>query len=331
MATVHFLNVCPGDCTVIQHNSDRVSMIDICSGNETKSTDLAERIVKASTARGNFRMCEDVTNPIDYLASLKIGRLFRFILTHPDMDHMDGIDALIANVGVDNFWHTGVTRAKPKFGLGCPYKEEDWDRYEDLRSSRVAGVTVLKHLADARFPFANQAQGGAAGGDGLYILAPDAALVAASSRGDINDGSYVLLYKSSGFTIVIPGDAHDVTWEYVLKHHRKDVENCSVLIAPHHGRGSDRNYDFLDVMKPQLTLFGCAPSQYLDYGAWNRRDLPKITSNQAGNVVLEIDTGTLDVHVQNDSFARQLGIAYMPKNAQGYSRILRLTSQAVAA
>jgi len=32
------------------------------------------------------------------------------------------------------------------------------------------------------------------------------------------------------------------------------------MIAPHHGRDSDRSYDFLDTVNPQLTLFGCAPS-----------------------------------------------------------------------
>lgn len=33
MARVHILNVSPGDCTLIQHNSGRVTGIDICGGN----------------------------------------------------------------------------------------------------------------------------------------------------------------------------------------------------------------------------------------------------------------------------------------------------------
>jgi hypothetical protein len=46
--------------------------------------------------------------------------------------------------------------------------------------------------------------------------------------------------------VLFAGDAHDATWEYVLKHYGPDVENCSVLIAPHHGRDSERSYDFID-------------------------------------------------------------------------------------
>jgi beta-lactamase superfamily II metal-dependent hydrolase len=33
MSTVHFLNVGKGDCTLIEHNSGRDTLIDICKGN----------------------------------------------------------------------------------------------------------------------------------------------------------------------------------------------------------------------------------------------------------------------------------------------------------
>ena len=43
MARVHFVNVFPGDCTIIQHNSNRVTMMDICDGN----ADTTQRAVFA--------------------------------------------------------------------------------------------------------------------------------------------------------------------------------------------------------------------------------------------------------------------------------------------
>ena len=44
MSTIHFLNVKEGDCSVIEHNSGRVTVIDVC--NATK----VDPIIK--TARG---------------------------------------------------------------------------------------------------------------------------------------------------------------------------------------------------------------------------------------------------------------------------------------
>lgn len=44
MPRIHFLNVGEGDCSIIQHSSDRVRMIDICGGN------AEEQVIKATAA-----------------------------------------------------------------------------------------------------------------------------------------------------------------------------------------------------------------------------------------------------------------------------------------
>jgi len=336
MPTIHFLNVSPGDCSIIQHASGNVSMIDVCDGNlvEEEGTAAAAKTLlksllgKGGDGSGNFRMTDYPTNPIPYAQGLGIKKIFRFILSHPDMDHMDGLDAVYRTFGITNFWDTGVTREKPPFG-GTAFKEEDWDRYWLLRSGQVAGTTSLSNLAGARFQQANKGVDGSGSGDGLYILSPDKNLVAAASNGgDINDGSYVILYRSQGGRVLFGGDAHDATWEYVVKHYGSAVENCSVLVAPHHGRDSGRSYDFLDHIKPKLTLFGSAPSEHLAYGAWNARHLRKVTSNQAGNVVLEIGPGAINVYVENDRFATALGGSTANANSRGYVLLDSITEHA---
>ena len=128
----------------------------------------------------------------------------------------------------------------------------------------------------------------------------------------------MILYRSLGGRILIPGDAHDKTWAYVLEHHTDDVRDCSVLIAPHHGRDSGMSFDFLDVVNPTLTLFGCAPSKDLAYDQWNRRDLVKITNNQAGNISLDSHSGGIDVFVENAGFASAAGGDLSRTNRLGY-------------
>ena len=49
MARVHLMNVSPGDCTIIEHVSGRVTMIDICDGNlETRFEQARDAIAAES-------------------------------------------------------------------------------------------------------------------------------------------------------------------------------------------------------------------------------------------------------------------------------------------
>jgi beta-lactamase superfamily II metal-dependent hydrolase len=328
-AQIHLLNTKPGDCTIIQHVSGRVTMLDICDGNQLVLP--WQRAAHSPVQHGqqdNFRMCTTNTNPVAYAQDLGIAHVFRFILSHPDMDHMDGFNELMNKIGIGNYWDSGARRAKPTFGVGCPYVEADWDRYVTVRDGNEPGVMALSKMADARFPFANQNEDRTSGGDGLYILAPDQNLLNDPNlEDDVNEGSYVILYRSVGGRILLPGDAHDASWNYISQHFAADVHNCSFLLAPHHGRDSGRSYDFLDLVRPKLTLIGCAPSEHIDYDQWHRRGLRFITSNQCGNVTLEADNNVISVYVENIDFAIASGYTMGIRNNQGYAFIDRIEAE----
>lgn len=310
MSKIHLLNVKSGDCTIFEHASGRRTMIDVCAGNIETETELQKSVFESlsiSKPKGNYGMCKKPTNPIEYMQnSLNAYSLHRFILTHPDMDHLDGFNQLADCISINNFWDAGAKKEKPEFN-GSPYKEEDWDRYIKFRDGKETGVTALSKLADARFESANKSGDGSSGGDGLYILAPNKELVSdANESGDFNDCSYVILYRSAGGNIVIAGDAHDKTWEFILENYKEDIENCKFLLAPHHGRKSGRDYSFLDTMQPTLTLFGCAPSEHLAYSEWTHRKLDYVTQNQCGNMLMETRDGNLDVYIENEKFAKEV-------------------------
>jgi beta-lactamase superfamily II metal-dependent hydrolase len=318
MGKVHYLNVGTGDCIVIEANSGRKSMFDICNGNAAESLHEA-KTERASGAkpRGNFQMCSQLTNPLDYLSDRGISSLFRFILSHPDMDHMDGLNKLFDKISISNFWDSGVRRDAPDFSVGG-YSESDWDRYEAIIGGSEKGLTVINPLAgDNGKYWAKDDQ--EEGGDYLSIVAPDSELVAAATdSGEINDASYVVVYRSAGGKIVFPGDSHDKTWDYILENHESLVKDATVLIAPHHGRASSRKRDFLDVVNPKVTLFGCAPSEHLDYSGWDNRGLLFFTNNQCGNVVIETSAEGVDLFVQNGTYAEKYTGSRDRKNAQGY-------------
>lgn len=332
MPRVHLMNVSPGDCTIIEHLSGRVTMIDICDGNlETRVEQAREAIAAESRAvekgvKGNFGMGKHPSNPVNYLTDHGIENVFRFILTHPDMDHMDGLAKLLEKKSVANFWDTGARRKMKLDSWGTQYSKEDWEAYERIIAEKQDGTRLLTKLAGARFPFANDGDSR----DGLFILAPNKDLLCDPNEDDdINSASYIISYHNQAGKFIFPGDAHDDSWAYALSEHRSKLENCAFLLAPHHGRDSDRSYDFLDVLKPKLTYIGNAPSEHIDYTQWSRRDLPIVTSNQAGNVVLEIRKDAYDVYVENHTFAKASGVTQIVTNNSGYARLTTIRTSKV--
>jgi competence protein ComEC len=292
---------------VIQHATGHVTVMDVCNASAENEllSGLDEALAKAGMARGNFNQKDYPVNPINYLKRHGITDVFRFILSHPDMDHLGGFKAFCKAFPPTNFWDI-ANREEKEFGAGSPYDEEDWLSYKSIRDgNRKSDPKRLVLCSGARGQFYNRDENGDGGGDGLYVLAPTPELIAsANASGDFNDTSYVVLYRSAGGRVLFAGDSHDATWEHILENHAEDVRDVDLLIAPHHGRKSDRSYDFLTVVNPTLTLFGNANSEHLAYNSWNYRKLPFITNNQANCIVIDTNVKPMAVYVTYETFAR---------------------------
>lgn len=309
MAVVHYLNVNQGDCSVIQHASDHVSVIDVCNARKPADQQREAKLQKLleSGVLGNFNQKKHPVNPIVYLQEHGLSSVFRFILTHPDMDHMDGLKAFFEVFSPINFWDTDNNEEKEDFE-GSPYDEADWLFYKKLRDGKPeTDPKRLTLFSGAKGQYYNMDDAGKPGGDGLYILAPTPELVdGANETGDHNDSSYVILYRAVGdHRIVFGGDSNDKSWEHILSKHKKDVTDVDLLIAPHHGRKSGRSYEFLDVLKPRLTFFGNARCEDLAYSAWSSRGLTYITNNQAGCMLADIGNA-IELYVTHKPFAEKL-------------------------
>ena len=135
--TFHFLNVKNGDCSIIQHGrSGHVSMIDVCNArSQEKALSVMEMVslemMAKSASGGNYQQKKHPVNPIAYLDDLGVNLLFRFALTHPDMDHMDGIKDLFDEYPPVNFYDSDNNKEMDSFE-GSPYQEEDWKFYKTL-------------------------------------------------------------------------------------------------------------------------------------------------------------------------------------------------------
>lgn len=312
MATIHFLNVLEGDCNIIQHDSGRITVMDVSNAYNDEDTE-EEKAVKASkereemrnrtfvpTGKKNYHQKKSPDNPIEYLKRiLTHNNIFRFIISHPDMDHLDGIKDLYQEFNIANTWDTDNNKI---IDLNTPfagYNKEDWKFYINLRADKNTNTSRKTYFSKNYNSFYND--------DAITILCPTSGLVQnANETGDYNDASYAMLFtppkKGGGkWKILFAGDTHDDSWEYIIKNHKEEVLNIDILMAPHHGRDSGRNYDFLKVLNPSVTLFGNAKSGYLAYDKYPKT---RITNNQAGYVILEVSLDEIEIFVKNFEFAK---------------------------
>lgn len=240
----HFLNVGKGNCTVIEFPSSHLSVIDI-DDSRSMSEDERYFILEGTLQKAKL------TDPIVYIADnyfSKYNEIFRFILTHPDMDHMSGIKELFTRKYVRNFWDTNNDKyIDPDTWEDSPYNKEDWDFYQSIRKSEEDPKTlVLYRGAKSECCWVQ---------DGIEILSPTQELVGEANKSDDYDHlSYVLMVRFAGRKALLCGDATKRALENIINHYDKRELKCDVLLAPNHGSPNHISKEILDVFNPDLTI-----------------------------------------------------------------------------
>jgi beta-lactamase superfamily II metal-dependent hydrolase len=310
MLKIHFLNVGHGDCTVIEHPSGRLTVIDINNGDEldpTTEAELSERYHVDRTTFGAYfsgvgplleQAGYDVklTNPIEFLTgNFQRKEIWRYVQTHPDLDHMRGLCALTNQFTINNLWDVPHSKTINEFLRESD--RDDWAAYQRLRKGE--GATVLQLTRGRVGTYWNRGNTSADAGDGIEILAPTPEIIHAAGD-DTNCMSYVLRLTYAGIKIILGGDADEVVWEDIYRHYGSDLK-CHVLKASHHGRDSGYHQPSVEAMAPQYTIVsvGKKPDtdasnkyrQYSSEGVWSTRWYGNITltidPNGRGNLIKE--------------------------------------------
>ncbi len=252
----------------IKHNSPNFTIID-CSLSEDNQEEIVREIINESSSK-------EVT---------------RFVSTHPDKDHYQGLKYLDDNIGIINFYCVKNNATKED---EC----EHFDHYCSLRDS-----TKVYHLQKGgRRKWMNE-ESPERGSSGIHILWPitsnehyKEALAEAESGGSPNNISPIISYSlQGGATVLWMGDLETDFMEKI-KDEVAWPENVAVLFAPHHGRDTGKiPDDILEKMNPKIVVIGEAPSEHLNYyPGYNT-----ITQNSAEHITFECVAGKVHVFVSN--------------------------------
>lgn len=322
MIKIHFLNVGNGDCSIVEHESGNLSMIDINNGQELDdktaveiSEDLHLDPAKVYNLAGQTNLTpyevlykygykRNLTNPIEYLKGV-IGKnsIFRYIQTHPDLDHMRGIQYVIGSgISITNFWDTYHKKTIDEFDR--PGDEEAWNEYQSIISGQK-NIKVLNLYRNSVGQYYNDHPEAGKFGDGIYILAPTPELAEKANENEKwNNHSYVLLLQYRNFKIIFGGDAEAQVWESVLEAHKDEIVNCDILKASHHGRENGFHEGAVRLINPEYTIVSVGKKPETDatskYKDLTRKEV--WSTRWKGNITVTLnDDGTGVINSQYDS------------------------------
>jgi competence protein ComEC len=262
MINLHFLNVGKGSCTILELQSG-ISIVDIDDSRVAGDSSL--------------------TDPFDYLHRLAPGRIFRFVLTHPDMDHMSGLAKLAATHEILNFWDTANDKVLAASDwAGSPYDERDWSTYQSFRASRSSPKCVRPLTgATAECCWVQ---------DGISVLAPSQRLVMLGNESrEYNHLSYVLRVQHAGVRTVLGGDATVDAWDDILARCGSAALRAEVFLAPHHGSPDNINDRVFRHIRPDYVVVSVAAGVDYDYDYYNKLATHRVLSTKYyGTMRLEI-------------------------------------------
>lgn len=268
MSRIKSYSVGDGDMFYIDHNSDNFTIIDCCLDDDTKCSTLDE-VYSLSANKG----------------------ITRFISTHPDKDHIQGLVDLDDKIRILNFYCVENSATK----------EDESDSFKRYRELHCSDKAFYIHEGCSRRWMNRKSE--ERGSSGINILWPDRnnehfkdALQDAAEGKSPNNISPIIKYSlQDGVTALWMGDLETDFMEAI----ENDVQLSAVdiLFAPHHGRDSGKvPKTMLDVLDPKVIVIGEAPSAHLNY----YQGYNTITQNSAGDIVFECLEGKVRIFTSED-------------------------------
>lgn len=207
---VHYINVGQGDAILIQTGNENI-LID--AGGKGKGDEV-----------------------VAYLKKQKIKTLNAVVSTHPDADHIGGMEYVIKNMSVKAVYApkvTHTTQAYKNFLTAVKSKK---------LTIKVAkkGVEIPTKAKDITLKF----------------LAP----VKDYNKKDLNNWSGVLHLKHNKKSFLFMGDAEKTAEADMLK--AKVISDVDVLKVAHHGAKEATTANFLKVAKPNYSVISVGKNSY---------------------------------------------------------------------
>lgn len=245
---VHHINVGQGDATYIEFPNGTDMLID---AGRTGSGDTVVNYLKQ----------QEKNMTVDYL-----------IATHPDADHVGGMQEVFKSMKVNNFIY-------PK---DAPYDTKTWKNVLSL--AKKEGCSIKDSKSGTSFNF---------GGAAVKLIHPS------TDYKDNNEDSVVTFIDYKDAEFMFTGDIESITEKDMIS--KKLVKNIDFMSVPHHGSKTSSTTEFLKVADPEYAVVSVGKNSY---GHPVPEVLQRYTNigakvyrtDKLGNVVIKTDGNTATIN-----------------------------------
>lgn len=265
-----FLNVGQGDCTIIELPFRRAVYVVDAGG----MLRFDQEVWKASNS--SYEVGKQVVLP--FLKGKGIRDIDIFIVTHADADHVEGAEEVLEEIRMREIHVTPGSLDKPVMN------------------------DLLSEAAKQRVPVKEKMQGtGWQDGEmSFHYLWPQ----------DIdyegNDDSIVLYMQQKSFRALLTGDLEENGEQQLIKLYGNQLANMTLLKAGHHGSKTSSIEQFVELLKPELTIFSAGLNNRYRHphdvvvDRFTSRGLPTLTTGTDGTVEVRIRGDSWSMHKEKD-------------------------------
>jgi competence protein ComEC len=169
-----------------------------------------------------------------FLWKKKIQRIDTLVLTHPDPDHLKGLNFIASQFSVGQFWDNGIqTGSEPYLQLKKTLNEKK------VETQSLDEETPHQIINGVEISFLNPPVWKTTPRKGRNLL-------------DLNNSSLVMKLRFKNVSILLAGDIGKEAEEQML---RKGFPlQADILKIPHHGSSSSSSPPFLDKVNPTYAI-----------------------------------------------------------------------------
>lgn len=219
------------------------------------------------------------------------GRICRFISTHPDLDHIAGLEKLYDEWKILNF-----------YAVSNDYPGDNNNSFKCYKYLLNNKNYPIYHGIERRWLNDKDENNGSSG---IRFLWPDVhnekfkhILKNVAQGDDINNICPIFTYTiKNGATYMWMGDLETEMQQAYYDEYKDSIPNVDILFQPHHGRTSGKiPCDLLNALNPKIIVIGNAPAKHIEYGD-SRQTL---TQNTSGDIVFENEEGRVHIYTQKE-------------------------------
>lgn len=261
-----------GDMFYIKHGTRNFTVIDCYlkdgNGPNARKNEIIKKIIEESK-----------------------GRVCRFISTHPDNDHIAGIESLNEKWPITNFYAVANDR---------PNDENDNSLLCYKQLVKNHNYPISRGISRKWLNDSNNENGSS----GINFHWPNTsnkqfmdACQKVREGQEINNICPIFTYNiEDGATYMWMGDLETKMQQSYYNENKYNIPHVDILFQPHHGRKSGSvPEELLNALNPQLIIIGNAPSEHIDYGDSRQT----ITQNTAGDILFENEKNEVHIYTKN--------------------------------